>query len=76
LSRRIIDHFKLIRKINPRVTRILVSKHIPLSYPASNARLNYKIMFFFRVSNKKIIEGWEIADLDGLKKQLQGKKNQ
>lgn len=46
-----------------------------LGFPASNNRLVYKIMFFFRLSNKKIVEGWELVDLDGLKKQLQSHKN-
>jgi steroid delta-isomerase-like uncharacterized protein len=46
-----------------------------LGFPASNNRLVYKLMFFFRLSNKKIVEGWEVVDLDGLKKQLQSNKN-
>ncbi len=46
-----------------------------LGFPASNNRLVYKIMFFFRLSNKKIVEGWEVVDLDGLKKRLQSNKN-
>ncbi len=46
-----------------------------LGFPASNNRLVYKLMFFFRLSNKKIVEGWELVDFDGLKKQLQSHKN-
>lgn len=39
-------------------------------FPASQRKVRFKQMFFFRLKNKKITEEWEVVDLDGLKAQL------
>jgi steroid delta-isomerase-like uncharacterized protein len=41
-----------------------------LGFPASNKKITFKEMFFFRVLNGKIIEGWGVVDLDGVKTQI------
>ena len=39
-------------------------------FPASQKKVQFKQMFFFRVLNNKIIEEWEVADVAGMKEQL------
>jgi steroid delta-isomerase-like uncharacterized protein len=39
-----------------------------LGMKASGNKVTYKEMFFFRMAEGKIAEGWVVADLDGLKK--------
>ena len=41
-----------------------------LGYPASDNKIAFKEMFFFRISNKKIVEGWGVVDIDGIKEQI------
>jgi len=41
-----------------------------LGYPASNKKIVFKEMFFFRILNGKIIEGWGVVDMDGVKTQI------
>jgi predicted ester cyclase len=42
-----------------------------LGYRATDKRIVFKEMFFFRISNKRILEGWGIVDVDGVKRQIQ-----
>ncbi len=44
-----------------------------LGYKASDNKVVFKEMFFFRLSNKKIVEGWGVVDVDGLTKQISKK---
>lgn len=39
-------------------------------FPASNRKITFKEAFFFRISNKRITEGWGIVDLEGMKDQM------
>lgn len=39
-------------------------------HPASQKKVQFKQMFFFRILNGKIKEEWEVVDLAGLKEQL------
>jgi steroid delta-isomerase-like uncharacterized protein len=39
-------------------------------FPASQKKVRFKQMFFFRLKNSKITEEWEVVDLEGLKAQL------
>jgi predicted ester cyclase len=39
-------------------------------FPASQKKVRFKQMFFFRLKNNKITEEWEVVDVDGLKAQL------
>jgi steroid delta-isomerase-like uncharacterized protein len=41
-----------------------------LGFPASQKRINFKEMYFFRISNNKITEGWGVTDIAGIKEQL------
>lgn len=41
-----------------------------LGCPASNKKIEFKEMFFFRILNGKITEGWGVVDLDGVKGQI------
>lgn len=41
-----------------------------LGIAASGNRINYKEMFFFRLTNGKIVEGWVVVDVDGVKEQM------
>lgn len=41
-----------------------------LGYPASLKRIRYKEMYFFRISNNKIVEGWGLPDVAGIKQQI------
>jgi predicted ester cyclase len=41
-----------------------------LGYPASDNKIAFKEMFFFRISNKEIVEGWGVVDIDGIKEQI------
>jgi len=41
-----------------------------IGYPASNKKIEFKEMFFFRFTNGKITEGWGVVDLDGVKSQI------
>lgn len=41
-------------------------------YPASQKKVQFKQMFFFRLLNNQIIEEWEVVDLAGLREQLSG----
>jgi predicted ester cyclase len=41
-----------------------------IGYQASQKTIRYKEMFFFRVSNNKLIEGWGLTDIDGIREQL------
>jgi steroid delta-isomerase-like uncharacterized protein len=41
-----------------------------LGFPASGNKINYKQMHFFRIKDGKIMECWEVVDLDGVKSQL------
>ena len=41
-----------------------------LGYPASLKRIRYKEMYFFRISNNKIVEGWGLPDVAGIKEQI------
>ncbi len=38
--------------------------------PVAQKKVRFKQMFFFRLVNNKIIEEWEVVDIDGLKAQL------
>lgn len=38
--------------------------------PAGQKKVRFKEMFFYRLKNNKIIEEWEVVDVDGLKAQL------
>jgi len=42
-------------------------------FPASNKKIVYKEMFFFRLLNGKIIEGWVVVDIEGVKNQISKK---
>lgn len=39
-------------------------------YPASQKKVHFKQMFFFRFANNKIKEEWEVVDIAGMKEQL------
>jgi predicted ester cyclase len=39
-------------------------------YKASFNKVVFKEMFFFRLSNKEIVEGWGVVDVDGVMKQI------
>jgi steroid delta-isomerase-like uncharacterized protein len=41
-----------------------------LGYPASNKKIQFKEMFFFKIQNGKISEGWGVVDIDGVKRQI------
>lgn len=41
-----------------------------LGYPASNKKIEFKEMFFFKILNGKITEGWGVVDLAGVKDQI------
>lgn len=43
-------------------------------FPPTQQKVSFKQMFFFRLANKKIMEEWEVVDLDGLKAQLSTKQ--
>jgi predicted ester cyclase len=45
-----------------------------LGYAASNNKVIFKEMFFFRFSNKKIVDGWGVVDVDGVKSQISKQK--
>ena len=44
-----------------------------LGFPASGNKINYKQMHFFRIKDGKIMECWEVVDLDALKTQLKSR---
>jgi len=44
-----------------------------LGYPASNRKIIFRQMFFFRLSSGKITEGWNVVDKDGVIQQLSRK---
>lgn len=54
--------------INSTVTG--TAKSEMFGFPASQKKVRFKQMFFFRLKNNKITEEWEVVDLDGLKDQL------
>jgi steroid delta-isomerase-like uncharacterized protein len=39
-------------------------------YPASGKKIMFKEMFFFRIADDKIVEGWGVVDIDGIKRQI------
>jgi steroid delta-isomerase-like uncharacterized protein len=39
-------------------------------FPAARKKVRFKQMFFFRLKSNRIIEEWEVIDIDGLKTQL------
>jgi steroid delta-isomerase-like uncharacterized protein len=41
-----------------------------MGYPASNRKITFKEMFFFRLTNKRIVEGWGVVDLNGVIQQI------
>ena len=41
-----------------------------LGYPASNNKVVFKEMFFFKFSKMKIVDGWGVVDIDGVKSQI------
>jgi predicted ester cyclase len=41
-----------------------------LGLPASQKKVRFKQMFFFRLAGNKIKQLWEVVDVDGLIKQL------
>ncbi|MBD2705724.1 ester cyclase [Spirosoma sp. BT702] len=41
-----------------------------MGIPASQKKVRFKQMFFFRLANNKIIEEWEVVDVAGIKDQL------
>jgi len=54
--------------VNSTVTGTAKSEMFRL--PAAQKKVRFKQMFFFRLKNNKIIEEWEVVDVDGLKAQL------
>jgi hypothetical protein len=47
---------------------------VGLRITASNNKVVFKEMFFFRFSNKKIVDGWGVVDIDGVKSQISKQK--
>jgi predicted ester cyclase len=41
-----------------------------LGYKASNNKVAFKEMFFFRLSDMRLVEGWGVVDVDGVLKQI------
>jgi len=41
-----------------------------LGHPASLKRIRFKEMYFFRILNNKIVEGWGLPDVAGIKRQI------
>lgn len=41
-----------------------------MGIPASEKKVRFKQMFFFRLANNKIVEEWEVVDVAGIKDQL------
>jgi predicted ester cyclase len=48
-------------------------KDLFLGFAATNKKIVFKEMFFFRVLNRKIVEGWNVVDVDGIKRQIANK---
>lgn len=44
-----------------------------LGFGASDRKINYKEMFFFRIVNGRIVDGWSIVDMENVKNQLKKK---
>lgn len=45
-----------------------------LGFEATGNKINYKHMFFYRIANGKIVEGWGVVDINGLQEQLKKKQ--
>lgn len=41
-----------------------------MGYPASQKVVHYKEMFFFRVAENKLVEGWGLSDMRGIIQQI------
>ena len=57
--------------VHTTVTGIAKSEYF--GFPPSLKKVEFKQMFFFRLSNKKITEEWEVLDMDRLKDTLSKK---
>jgi predicted ester cyclase len=44
-----------------------------LGFAATGNKINFKEMFFFRIKNRKIVDGWDIVNVENVKEQLKKK---